>query len=613
MKKRIAITGMGIVSALGIGTRETLEALQQERSGIGRVRYLDTSYTDIPVGEVPLSNAEMCQRLNIDPDIPRSRTALIGTLALQEALTSARLTSQRPALISGTTVGGIDRSELFYPQALTRQVVCGHDNGANTNEIADHTALFNMTLTVSTACSAALNALILGARMIEAGERDVVVVGGTEALSHFHFNGFKSLMILDNEPCKPFDLHRKGLNLGEGAAYLVLESEQSAQRRQVPVLAELCGVGNACDAFHQTASSPDGQGAFLAMTQALQSAGLEPRHIDYLNAHGTATPNNDETESKAIHRLFGKQLPFISSTKGLTGHTTSASGAVESVLCVLALQEGLVLPNGGFHTPDPSCITPVTRLQRASLNHVMCNAFAFGGNDSCVIFGKAHRNETPPAASPTYKALRKVYITKQIKGIDENEYKEHLSPMQARRMGPLLKRALVTALKAIKESGVPQPDAIINGTAMGCLDNSEKILDAWEREGDAVSMPTQFMQSTHNTVASLIALHTGNHGYNCTYSHRGASFAAALYDAWLQIGLGDIDTALVCHNDYLPEGIARKLQALGILPPFDTDVSEAWMLSAVPGPHPVAELTAVSIVHYLIRGDKTRLTLTPCL
>ena len=192
-------------------------------------------------------------------------------------------------------------------------------------------------------------------------------------------------MILDHEQCCPFDRDRAGLNLGEGAAYLVLETEASVKKRGVKPLCVLSGYGNACDAFHQTASSPEGEGAYLAMQEALQLAGLKPEDIQYINAHGTGTPNNDESESHAIQRVFGEHLPPVSSTKSFTGHTTSASGSIEAVFCMLALQYQFLLPNLNWHTPMENGIVPVmTQEPQGEIRHILSNAFGFGGNATII-------------------------------------------------------------------------------------------------------------------------------------------------------------------------------------------------------------------------------------
>lgn len=393
MMEPIVITGLGIVSAIGIGRAETLDALLHHRTGIAPLRYLKTSHKEFPVGEVKMSDEEMKQRLDIHEE-PTTRTSLMGMLALREALADARLTDgrgQHVVLVSGTTVGGMDKSEQYYLDYLENDsrnaYIATHDCGATTELMARHFGCFSAATSISTACSSAANAIILGANLIRSGRTEMAVVGGAECITKFHLCGFNSLMILDHEQCRPFDATRAGLNLGEGAAFLVLETAASARRRGAKVLARLSGYGNACDAFHQTASSDDGEGAYLAMQKALALAGLQPADIDYVNAHGTGTPNNDVSESQALRRLFGSQLPPVSSTKGMTGHTTSASGSVEAVICLLALQEGFLPANYGWQTPMDDGIRPVAEVQTGQhLQHVMCNSFGFGGNDSSLIF-----------------------------------------------------------------------------------------------------------------------------------------------------------------------------------------------------------------------------------
>lgn len=234
-----------------------------------------------------------------------------------------------------------------------------------------------------------MNAILVGANLIRSGAFDIVVAGGSECLTRFHLNGFNALMILDTQPCRPFDATRAGLNLGEGAAYVVLERAASARRRGVHALATLDGVANTCDAFHQTASSADGEGAFRAMRGALADAGLDPSEVDYINAHGTGTPNNDASESAAMLRLFGDRVPPVSSTKAFTGHTTSASGAIETVICLLALRHGFLPVNLNWQHPMDNGIVPVRESRPPrEIRHVLCNSFGFGGNDSSLLLSK---------------------------------------------------------------------------------------------------------------------------------------------------------------------------------------------------------------------------------
>lgn len=391
----IMITGAGIVSAIGVGKESTLESLRHGTSGIGPCRFLATSHREFPVGEVKLSDEQMKTMLGIDSE-PTTRTSLMAMLAMDETLAQAGLLEAQGhdiALLLGTTVGGMDKSEQHYLDYLSNDefnaYIDTHDCGATTGLVADRYGLFSLTASTSTACSSAANAIILGANMIRAGLYDIVVAGGSECLSKFHLNGFNSLMILDHEQCRPFDATRAGLNLGEGAAFVVLESEASVSRRGVTPLARLSGYGNACDAFHQTASSDDGEGAYLAMTKALKLSGLSPDDIQYVNAHGTGTPNNDASESQALRRVFGENMPQVSSTKGMTGHTTSAAGAVETVISLLALEHQLIPVNCGFSEGFEGGIIPAsTTVADRPLHHVMCNSFGFGGNDSSLILSK---------------------------------------------------------------------------------------------------------------------------------------------------------------------------------------------------------------------------------
>ena len=391
MRPKVVITGIGVVSALGVGVEANASALKNGTSGIREARYLPTEHREFPVGEVPVSNEELLQTLNLPAGRLYSRTHLLGVAALREALANANLLDcSGLALVSGTTVGGMDVTENIFPQPLPEGMPDIHDCGASTDDIADSCGPFDYTSTVSTACSSAMNALIMGKLLIESGEREIVVAGGAEALSKFHLNGFKSLMILDRERCRPFDKTRAGLNLGEGAAYLVLESEASAVKRGAEILGVLSGVGNACDAYHQTASSEDGEGAYRAMTQALADAGVAPEQVGYVNAHGTGTPNNDASESAALRRVFGGNLPPVSSTKSYTGHTTSASGSIEAAFCLFAMRGGFLPFQYGFQNIDEQCVIPVFESKALSfeLRHVMCNAFGFGGNDSSIILSR---------------------------------------------------------------------------------------------------------------------------------------------------------------------------------------------------------------------------------
>ncbi len=394
---RVVVTGMGIISAIGNSVEENKKALLSSKSGIGTISKINTVHADqIKVGEVVLSNDELISQLQLPDDNNFTRTALLGLFAAKEALKNAKIAdvnTYKTGLISSTTVGGMDKTEQHLKQFKmsleSQKYISSHHAGDSTKKIVKQLGVTEFSTTISTACSSATNAIMLGTRLIKAGKLDRVIVGGTDALTKFTINGFKSLMILSDEVCQPFDEHRKGLNLGEGAAYLVLESETIAKKENKSIIAYISGYGNANDAFHQTASSESGQGAYLAMQKALDLAQLKPEQIDYINAHGTATPNNDLSESHAIKRIFGNNTPDFSSTKANTGHTLAAAGAVEAVYSILALQEQTVFPNLNFKSEiNETGLIPTTEIKVKPIKYVLSNSFGFGGNCSTLILSK---------------------------------------------------------------------------------------------------------------------------------------------------------------------------------------------------------------------------------
>lgn len=569
MKANIVITGEGILCAIGTDKPSVLASLRAKRSGIGMMRYLNSIHQELPVGEVPMSNDDMRIQLGLKDVSYVNRTTLMGMLAVRQALADAGVDggmvkeqSLRLVLISGTTVAGMDITEAFFSQMEHSDEALNclkyHSAGNSTRMIADYFSLFAEYTTISTACSSAANAILLGARMLEEGEADMVVAGGTEALSVFHLNGFNSLMILDHEPCRPFDANRTGLNLGEGAAFVVMETEASAHRRAASPHAYLVGYGNACDAYHQTASSESGEGAWLAMTEALNMAGLKPADIQYVNAHGTGTPNNDLSESVALRRVFGNTMPLVSSTKSFTGHTTSASGSIETVICLLALNHQFVPANLGWSQAAEDVVVPTMGEDSYHLDHVVCNSFGFGGNDTSLVFSLS---PTAPVStshsSCDIKVLSKVEITSEE---ELAEIRDYVKPLEARRMGKIMKSSLLSSLKALNQAGIEKPDAIITGTAMGCLENSEQLLIQMIDEGETMLKPTYFMQSTHNTISSNIAIRLGCHGYNVTYTQDEDSLEWAMRDARQLLKSGKYKTVLVgCHDETTP--LYRQLMA----------------------------------------------------
>ena len=396
MGSAVFVAGVGVISAIGRDVKACLFSLQAGEAGIGHMQYLDSEHKGIlPVAEVKASNRQLASCTGFDEHI--SRTALLSMSAAAEALGDAAipgLSGLRTGFISANTVGGMDKTEHFFEDYLRdskkgrlREVI-HHECGTITELVSERLGIRDFVTTISTACSSSANSIALGSRLIEQDILDLVVAGGTDALTRFTLNGFNTLMILDKALCKPFDQDRKGLNLGEGAGYLVLISERLAGSLGRHLYCQLSGHCNANDAYHQTASSPQGTGSLLAMKGALEKSRLQPQDISYINLHGTGTLNNDLAEGTAIRQLFEPAYPPMSSTKSFTGHTLGASGAIEAVFSVLAIREGIIYPNLRLEKPMKEFPFAVERnfKKDQSVEHVLSNSFGFGGNCTSLVF-----------------------------------------------------------------------------------------------------------------------------------------------------------------------------------------------------------------------------------
>ncbi|HNB11699.1 MAG: beta-ketoacyl-[acyl-carrier-protein] synthase family protein [Bacteroidia bacterium] len=390
---KVFVTGIGVVSAIGLTVEENFRSLLNKKSGITECKFPDDQKS-IYTGRIAKSNSELKQLLSIT-DGYYSRTSLLGIIAAEQAMgNNFHNKKLLTAFISSTSVGGMDETEKYYRQVLKNlpvdfNLTRTHDSGNTSENIAAYLKFSGYINTLSTACSSAANAIMLAARMIAQGKMDRVLVGGTDPITDFTIKGFQSLMIYDNEWCKPFDHNRNGLNLGEGAGFLLLEGDRSIKISGNEPICSLTGWHNAADAYHQTASSPDGKGATIAMKNALNKAGLESKEISYINAHGTGTKNNDLSESIAIKNVFGNAIPPFSSTKAFTGHTLAAAGAIEAVYSVLAIKNQVHFSGLNYNDPlEETLMRPVTEPTQAVTKHVMSNSFGFGGNNSSLIFSR---------------------------------------------------------------------------------------------------------------------------------------------------------------------------------------------------------------------------------
>jgi 3-oxoacyl-(acyl-carrier-protein) synthase len=396
MYPRVFVTGVGIISAIGNGTEETLDAIQNLRSGIGKLSIFDSAHSGIPVAEVKRKHSELVKLAGIgEGESAFTRNALLALVACRQAVFNAGWTNVREkhtGLVFATTVGGMDFNEQYYLSLLEsdkyKHLIGVLDSADCTEKVAACFDIRHHVTTISTACSSSANAIMLGARLIRSNCLQRVLVGGTDSLTKFTLNGFNALEILSSTGCRPFDMNRNGLTIGEGAAALVIESEEVADPGKI--ICEISGFANVNEAYHATSSTSDGFGAVLAMNEAINSASLRATDISYINAHGTGTEINDLSEGHAIEKVFGNQIPPISSTKAFTGHTLGAAGAIEAVFSLLALRNQILLPGLNFAVQMPELsFQPQKKAEPHRINHVMSNSFGFGGSNTTLIFSKA--------------------------------------------------------------------------------------------------------------------------------------------------------------------------------------------------------------------------------
>ncbi|MFH1137001.1 MAG: beta-ketoacyl-[acyl-carrier-protein] synthase family protein [Pseudomonadota bacterium] len=404
-KRRVVITGLGAINAAANDVEEYATALMEGRCGIGPLTVFD------PAGHMTATAAEV---KNLDPPrmVPAgfplrrmSRADVLGAIAASQALESSGLLPLRPetardmGVVVGGGAGGLLEAEDFYRDYLARpgrgarfsrlaMAYCA----STADHLTSHYGLYGPKATFMTACSAGGTALGFARDLIQDGLAQTVLAGGVEPLCRMTYTAFNSLRAVDPDYCKPFDKNRAGLTLGEGSAFMVMESLEHARARGAGIIAEFLGYGLSADAHHMTAPDPEGRGAALAIKAALMDAGLALEQIDYINAHGTATPANDPAETKAIKAVFGPRayrIP-VSSTKSMIGHTLGAAGSLEAAAVILALGRSFIPPTVNHNEPDPACdLDYVPRRARfQEINIALSNSLAFGGNNTAVILAR---------------------------------------------------------------------------------------------------------------------------------------------------------------------------------------------------------------------------------
>lgn len=391
----IAITGLGIASACGFKPSEVWSNLRVNSGGLSELTLFDSpKYGKMPVGQIR-KNIESLSGLHCG-----SRTEQLAVYAAKTAAEYAglnKLTSpQRQAVgvVHGTCTGGMLDSEIFLAKLaqsgkMDAQLLRHHSAACSADTIAKHLSLNGFRATVSSACASGASAIITACDVINSGQADIVLAGGTDSLTRLTINGFGSLLIVDPDGCRPFDAGRAGISLGEGSGMLVLESAKSAMQRNTRIYAWLIGWANTCDAYHPTAPLPDGSGAALAMQAALDTGRIRPSKVGYINAHGTGTPNNDLAETLGITKVFGDHIPLVSSTKRMFGHTLAAAGAIEAIVCILALRHQLVPGTAGLRNIDPKLpFQPIKDAVKIDFEIAMSNSLGFGGNSCSLLLAR---------------------------------------------------------------------------------------------------------------------------------------------------------------------------------------------------------------------------------
>jgi 3-oxoacyl-[acyl-carrier-protein] synthase II len=399
-QRRVVVTGLGVVSSVGIGWKEFWRSIINGRSGISRVSSFDTSELRCHyAGEIKDFRADEFIPKRIIPFLGRTSQLAItaSILALKDARIPQRgIERKRMGVFMGTTMGerpmeeSIDMWVKEGSEKIERlKILQATANNISTN-IANYFRIQGPNYLIPTACAAGNYAIGYAFDLIKKGDLDYAIAGGAESFSKLAFSGFHRLYAMADERCQPFDKNRKGMIVGEGSGILILESLESALRRRARIHAEIIGYGLSCDAYHITTSNVEG--IQKVIIKAMKDAGIGVDDIDYISAHGTGTPGNDRIECSAIRKVFGeryKTIP-ISSIKSMIGHTMGAASAIEALMCCFVVREDIIPPTINFETPDPACdidcVPNRARIKRVRI--VLNNGFAFGGNNSCLVIKK---------------------------------------------------------------------------------------------------------------------------------------------------------------------------------------------------------------------------------
>lgn len=553
-RPRVFVTGLGVICAGAGNVAELRRLLLAPKRRFAPPTVFPTAGESAALPVAQVSGLDLA----LPDSLPRTHR-----LALQAAKQALGAGPAPDAIVLGTTTGGILTTEsALQAGATSPEAYRFHGLHTVAEHLATSLGIRGPAITVSTACSSAAVALSLASALLRSGQARRVLAGGADCLCRLTFHGFRELQLLAPHGSAPLDAQRAGMTVGEGAGFLLLESAP----KQRAVVAEILGTGMSCDAYHATSPQPEGTGAALAMRRALQDAGLDASAIDYLNLHGTGTADNDAAEARAIRQVFGSRLPALSSTKGLTGHALAAAGAIEAVISIIAITDGLLPANTGLQTVDEKLeLHPVSEPTRAQVGSVLSNSFGFGGNNACLVLGGAPADpaaievgtsQVPAAPLPALRVAGAACLTargdlgqtwqallagESVAGfVPEAAFSKATPAAFIRRLKRLPRLMLALAQTALRSSGrSTPPDLLATGTAWGPLAETQDFLRKLFETGDQFSSPMDFIGSVHNAPAGQVALLLGAQAPNWTFSSGDRSFEQALLCASLGMAAGE--------------------------------------------------------------------------
>jgi 3-oxoacyl-[acyl-carrier-protein] synthase II len=544
---RLWVTGLGLVTPLGAGVEETWTRLVRGERAIRRIGLFDASSQRAGVAaEVP--NVVL-------PGGPRgvapswSRSAAMASLAAGEALRGAQVRVDRHRVglvVGGTTAGMFETEHLLarlHAEPECRDALASmlsHPLTSTGDRLQEKLGPFARVRSLASACSSGANAIIAGASWLLLGEVDVVLAGGSDGLCRLTLSGFNALAALDPEACRPFDKNRRGTSLGEGAGFLVLERAEHALARGALPIAELAGWALGAEAHHITNPAADGEVVASLLSSAIERAGLEPRDVDYVNAHGTGTMQNDAMEASALARALGREIGRVpvSSCKGQIGHTLGAAGAIEAALTTLAVARRTLLPTAGLEEPDPSLgLLHVRHTGRAveRVRAALSNSFGFGGMDTVLVFREATDDGRAAAYPATLTPTRLAAVvtgaavfapcglrdSADCAALPEGTFDpatsldpdEHLDVMRARRLDRSARLGTVAVLRALADARAPaQGTGVVLGSAYGNVDACAAFVHRIFDRGPRSASPAEFPNLVPSSPVGHASIYAGLRG-----------------------------------------------------------------------------------------------------